>query len=258
MSSLKNHFDIEDEKKSTVTKDFMIKVTDVEILALILKMNLAQKLPLSTPIVSPARFYFVISPTSISTHKNKKLLLENLGCWFEYTYSFLEKFNPQIELYYSYCREEANIVLNLIKNELEHFGNIHNFVFSNKFNFCMYIEKNGKPTHLFKQKDIYNVMYNADDRHNNTLVVNENGCVEIIQDDIWYANTFPVRLSPWTTPGYVGKYANLNEEYINKNYRLLLVGWLKYLRTGQTLKSNYDDEPDKTNEDLIEEIRQYY
>lgn len=113
-----------------------------------------------------------------------------------------------------------------------------------------------KPKHLFTKKEIEELMRNADDRHNNVLVVNADGYAEIIQDDIAKANFYPVSHESWVSGNkYVGKYSNLSS--LDNDYITSLQGWLRFLQERHHIRMDYVHE--NTNEDeLIAEIKKYY
>lgn len=113
-----------------------------------------------------------------------------------------------------------------------------------------------KPKHLFTKKEIEELMRNADDRHNNVLVINADGYAEIIQDDIAKANFYPVSHESWVSGNkYVGKYSNLSS--LDIDYITSLQGWLLFLQERHHIRMDYVHE--NTNEDeLIAEIKKYY
>lgn len=114
------------------------------------------------------------------------------------------------------------------------------------------------PKHLFDKDEIRKLLENADDRHDNTLVIDENGFLQIIQDNIKDVFLFPVRNSQWDAGNnYVGRHAHLDENYINDIYMYCLTAWLSYLETGEAqylgeFDINYDEES------LITSIKTFY
>ena len=115
-----------------------------------------------------------------------------------------------------------------------------------------------KPQHLFDRAEILTKIRNADDRHDNSLVIDENGFIQIIQDYKENVFLFPVRNSQWDAGNnYVGRHANLDEKYINDVYMYCLNAWLSYLDTGKIqylneFDINYDEES------LIKSIKTFY
>lgn len=121
--------------------------------------------------------------------------------------------------------------------------------------FSISFRRYGIPTHLFEKSEIETAMRNADDRHNNQLVVDEDGYVKIIsgkEDGMLY----PVRLEGWDAGNnYVGKYSQLNT--IDDNYQYCLYGWLQYLKTGGKQYMDYLTE-NIEEEILISQIKELY
>ena len=114
------------------------------------------------------------------------------------------------------------------------------------------------PSHLFNKAEIMELMKNADDRHYNTLVIDENGFLKIIQDDTEDAFLFPVRNSQWVAGNnYVGRHAFLDENYINDIYMYCLTAWLRYLETG---KAQYSSECwiNEDEKSLLKSIKNFY
>lgn len=115
-----------------------------------------------------------------------------------------------------------------------------------------------KPQHLFDRAEILTKIRNADDRQDNSLVIDENGFIQIIQDYKENVFLFPVRNSQWDAGNnYVGRHANLDEKYINDVYMYCLNAWLSYLDTGKIqylneFDINYDEES------LIKSIKTFY
>ena len=101
-------------------------------------------------------------------------------------------------------------------------------------------------------------MKNADDRHHNTLVIDENGFTQIIQNDTEDVFLFPVRNSQWVAGNnYVGRHALLDENYINDIYMYCLTAWLRYLETG---KAQYSSECwiNEDEKSLLKSIKNFY
>lgn len=111
-----------------------------------------------------------------------------------------------------------------------------------------------KPTHLFSEQEIRELMLKADDRVFNRLVINAEGFARIISgNDI--DDEYPVRLEAWHAGNvYVGKYSDLSGQKIA--YLCALNGWLTYLKTGKSQSIDYANENNEIK--LIEEIMKYY
>src|SRR5699024_8882177 len=117
--------------------------------------------------------------------------------------------------------------------------------------------KSSKPSNLFTIREIERVMFKADDRVANRLVVDEEGHVKILEDNhTRNCYLYPVSLESLRARNlYVGKYSNLNT--LNNNYIMLLQGWLDYLQNGRHQYIDYLQF--NTNEEsLISEIKKYY
>ena len=121
--------------------------------------------------------------------------------------------------------------------------------------FEVHLKRCGKPSHLFTKEEIETLMYSADDRKQNILVIDENGRAELIQD-ITQRFLYPVRHEAWEPrKNYVGKYSDLST--LNDTYMQSLQGWLDYLESGQ--RQFMDCTCTEQNIDhLIEKIQQYY
>lgn len=125
-----------------------------------------------------------------------------------------------------------------------------------KPSFKINLFREGKPKHLFTKQEIKKLMKEADDRVNNTLVIDENGYAQLVQD-IDIAKLYPVRYETWCSGNiYVGKYSTLSD--IDNAYKYSLLKWLEYLKIGE--KSFYEDGvySSKSSKDIIEEIKKFY
>ena len=95
-----------------------------------------------------------------------------------------------------------------------------------------------KPTHLFSKNEIKCLMKNADDRVNNTLVIDENGYPRIISNNEFDLSSFPVRHETWNAyNSYVGKYSNLST--LDETYITSLHGWLSFLKSKKSVYIDY-------------------
>lgn len=98
-----------------------------------------------------------------------------------------------------------------------------------------------KPSHLFTKDEIEKVMREADDRKNNTLVIDENGYPQIISNKELDVNSFPVYHEQWNAGNlYVGKYSDLST--LNEDYLSSLQGWLSYLQHHRSVCVDYIDD----------------
>ena len=109
-----------------------------------------------------------------------------------------------------------------------------------------------KPTHLFSKNEIKSLMENADDRVNNTLVIDENGYPRMISNNEFDLSSFPVRNETWNAyNSYVGKYSNLSA--LNETYISSLHGWLLFLQSKKSIYIDYPPES-QNEEELIANI----
>lgn len=117
------------------------------------------------------------------------------------------------------------------------------------------LKKEGKPCHLFTEKEIEDLMRNADDEQFNKLVIDEEGYAQIIQIPK-QGFLYPVTQETWDAGNmYVGKKSSLSD--LHCSYVLCMHLWLAYLKTGKQMYDDVyvlDDGLDK----VIDEIRKYY
>jgi len=197
-------------------------------------------------LVTYNRNHFVFDSSS---KESQKLLLCNDGYF---------KYDPALEdIFYCYTIDE---ILALEKNvkqkiinictEKEFFPEWHDLYITIEQQFLDY-----SPSYLFTKEDIEKQMRNADDRHDNILVINNDGYAEIIQD-IDKSYYYPVSHEAWNPRNnYVGKYSTLSS--LEDDYLTSLQGWLLFLKTHKHIKMDYvHDNRDVSK--LIMEISQYY
>lgn len=144
-------------------------------------------------------------------------------------------------------REFAHTIKACCKEQL--FSLFENEIFS-------YFEVNiiciSKPTHLFSKNEIKSLMKNADDRVNNTLVIDENGYPRIISNNEFDLSSFPVRHETWNAyNSYVGKYSKLST--LDDTYISSLHGWLSFLKSKKSVYIDYPPEFENEQE-LITKI----
>ena len=117
------------------------------------------------------------------------------------------------------------------------------------------LKKEDAPCHLFTEKEIEDLMRNADDGFNNKLVIDEDGYAHIIQSP-QFGILYPVSQETWCAGNmYVGKNSSLTD--LHDSYVLCMHLWLSYLETGQQIYDDYyvtDDGLDK----VIEEVKKFY
>lgn len=108
------------------------------------------------------------------------------------------------------------------------------YVSQNYFNVIMCRNFNINPSHIFTKDEIKKVIIEADDRHHNNLVIDENGEVKVINSNEENPFLYPVRSSQWDAGNrYVGKYADLPDYYIEGIHNTSVQAWLNYLKTGK-------------------------
>jgi serine/threonine protein kinase len=159
------------------------------------------------------------------------------------------------EVYVATEKETAIKLFKEIEIQLNNLCEKHCHVFEMPY-FRVKIEKSGKPSHLFTKNEIEKIMRDADDRFNNTLVIDEEGFAHIIQDHS-ITKFYPVVHETWCSRNaYVGKYSSLSD--LDSSYHYCLGKWLLYLElnVGQTME-DYDSN-NMTIEELISEIGKYY
>ncbi len=125
--------------------------------------------------------------------------------------------------------------------------------------YCHYVSvrmsKNEKPTHLFTYEEMINEMRAADDRYDNTIVVDGEGRIRVIRD-LKYPRLYPVSNEEAWNAGnvYVGKYAKLDDE--RDLYMNLLSKWYDYLCSGKNQVVSIYESISQTEEDLVNKIKQ--
>lgn len=115
-------------------------------------------------------------------------------------------------------------------------------------------EKNGNPNHLFTYSELVEALSKADARNRNTVVINENGILEIVEEN---ERLYPVRnevFQPGNT--YVGKYADV-KTVADDLYPSLLGKWLAYLKSGRRQHIDYLEYSGDDIEKLVDEIKEY-
>ena len=109
-----------------------------------------------------------------------------------------------------------------------------------------------KPEHLFTKSEIKQLMENADDRVDNTLVIDEKGYARILCNNDLDVHSFPVHHERWNAGNlFVGKYSDLST--LNEIYLSSLYGWLCYLKTKKSNRIDFWDGT-KNEEELKAEI----
>lgn len=118
--------------------------------------------------------------------------------------------------------------------------------------FSIEITKTGTPSHLFSKEEIKELMIAADDRHENTLVIDEDGNARIIADRE-DACVYPVVHPTWCARKvYVGKYSTLPD--LDISYHNCLGKWYDYLTEGVGQTMDDYEEHQETDEELVKMI----
>lgn len=119
--------------------------------------------------------------------------------------------------------------------------------------FSVRIIKVTNPDYIFTQEEIRNLMVKADDRVNNTLVIDEEGRAHILTDTS-EVPFYPVIHETWCSRNrYVGKYSKLSD--LEPSYHYSLGKMKDYLEKGVgQSKDDYDGYYEST-EELLECIR---
>lgn len=95
------------------------------------------------------------------------------------------------------------------------------------------------PKKIFEMEELESCILNADDRKNNTLVINADGSINIISG-YCPKQVYPVALETWCAGNkYVGKYSALPSKEIEYIYKLALEGWYHYLNAKHHMITSY-------------------
>lgn len=152
------------------------------------------------------------------------------------------------QIVYNYCQEKINKVV-------QSAGYNENDIRIPTINIELH-RSNAKPSHLFNEEEIRQLMKKADDRNHNILVIDEDGYAQIVNTPsqaLWY----PTRQEAWCAGNvYVGKYSNLSDA--SRAYHVSLAGWLSYLKTGARSYGNeWISYTSEEKEQCILEIKRY-
>lgn len=114
----------------------------------------------------------------------------------------------------------------------------------------------GKPIHLFTWEEFEKLYKEADDRRGNKLVIDEYGYARFMPADT-EGTAYPVCHETFhSRRNNVGKYSPLRT--MKSDYMESLDAWLTHLRNGGYVYCDGSIFPDRTESELIEEIRKYY
>ncbi len=161
--------------------------------------------------------------------KKQEIVLSKCG-------TLRKNLNPN-EIMWLYKREDAIALETSLNSLIKEKCEANGYVFPE---YSSYItiekEKCKNPNYLFTYSELVDELKKADDRHWNTVVINEDGRVCIVEENEYL---YPVRNETFQ-PGnnYVGKYADV-EGVANDLYPTLLGCWLEYLKTGRSSYIDY-------------------
>lgn len=156
-----------------------------------------------------------------------------------------------------HSRSKAKALLEEIVNTINNLYNEAGFENNGvKLTECkMTLYRTGKPTHMFTKEEIKALMKSADDRLNNTLVIDEFGFAQVISGH-FDKRTYPVSQETWCSRNnYVGKYSGLFD--LEESYEWMLDGWLDYLERCVTVFKD-NKSRDLTIPELLKKIKVYY
>ena len=158
------------------------------------------------------------------------------------------------EIYEATDRETAIIIFKGLEDVIGKYceGKVMEF---DKPYFTVKILKVSNPQHIFTVDEIKSLMTDADDRINNTLVIDEEGYARIITDQS-LVKFYPVINEVWCERlNYVGKYSDLSE--LEPTYHYSLGKWRDYLKNGVgQIMDDYDDYYE-SDEELLQSIESY-
>jgi len=165
----------------------------------------------------------------------------------------IKKVTPDaMEIFEATDREMALKIVRELTDELEKYcdGKISKL---EQPYFTIEIIKVGNPSNLFTKEDIKKLMIEADDRHSNTLVIDEDGNAKLLSNR-YEARVYPVVHSTWCERKvFVGKYSKLTE--LDSAYHYCLGAWLDYLRKGVGQSPSDYDSHYETDAELKKRIR---
>lgn len=209
---------------------------------------------------SPIHYYFEFSIPNFMNYKQKMFGPYNYLCKDGKIKEFKSLNEAAEDALFITSRQNCKEICELCENKIKSIFNLVNLDFDYGLFFHNELIRNPQisPNHLLKKKEIRKLLKNADDRHHNTLVIDENGFPQIIQNDTEDVFLFPVRNSQWVAGNnYVGRHALLDENYINDIYMYCLTAWLRYLETG---KAQYSSECwiNEDEKSLLKSIKNFY
>lgn len=127
-------------------------------------------------------------------------------------------------------------------------------------NFSIVMHRENTPKHMFTKKELYHILLTADGSKDNTLIVDSDGYLRLIELKDYYGirlDWIPVRYETFLAENnQLGNGQNVLR-YLDNIYISCLQGWLTHLQTGKSIyvKSQIDT---KQQNELMEEIKKIY
>ena len=135
--------------------------------------------------------------------------------------------------------DETKKILQSLQTALNEYLNKAGYIreFYTLPNIHVELEMIKEPPHLVTKEEIRKLMIEADDRQDNTLVLDGDGYPHIINDSA-DSVFYPVSTETWNAGNcYVGKYADVDGQ-IETEYKLILQGLDEYLQSGRRVYVN--------------------
>lgn len=116
------------------------------------------------------------------------------------------------------------------------------------------------PKHMFAKKELYNLLLNGDSTVDNTLIIDFQGYLRLIQLDTLDKidlDGIPVRYKTFLAGNSsIGKGQDILKN-LDEIYRVCLQGWLEYLKTNKSVFIESEC-GEKSKEQLKKEIKDMY
>jgi serine/threonine protein kinase len=141
------------------------------------------------------------------------------------------------EIYYVYGSENGINLKNSLHKRLEEFSNAHGQEYKTidaYFQPELFLIK--VPKHIFNYSELNKAAMAADDRHDNYVVINESGYVEVVEDNYEFYPVRSKRINSYNR--YIGRYSN--GLFAKMNINTFLAQWLTYLETKKGISSSTD------------------
>lgn len=163
------------------------------------------------------------------------------------------KFENYLEFY---NWEEVKEFVSKIKEDYSNF--INQFEILNSMYTSIRLKRIYKPSTIFTQQDIEKLIFNANDRVTNQLVINHEGAVELISiesiDDNFKLDNYPVVGEVfYKQTNSVGNTAEYSSGDLEEMYRYMLDTWYRHLVDGE--RKSLSDYCMYSIEELLENIK---